>query len=90
MCWGGAQDLLIQIVFPTKNSAGGKPAAIGVINTVETPFQPLQWRFKKKIFTVEDENLEVKSLTSEDALFSHYTYLQILLHINIALSKCNS
>ena len=25
MCWGG-QDLLIQIVFPTKNSAEEKPA----------------------------------------------------------------
>jgi len=48
---------LIQIVFPTKNSAGEKPAAISVINTLETPLQALKWRFKKKIFLVEDENL---------------------------------
>lgn len=55
---GGGQDLLIQIVFPTKNSAEEKPAAISVINTAETSLQPLKWRFfflKKNI--VEDENL---------------------------------
>lgn len=44
---GGGQDLLVQIVFPTKNSAGEKPAARSVINTVETPLQALKWRFKK-------------------------------------------
>lgn len=28
---------MIQIVFPTKNSAGEKPAALSIINTVEMP-----------------------------------------------------
>lgn len=53
---GGGQDLFIWIVFPTKNSAGEKPAALSVINTVETPLQPLEWRLKK-MFVVENENL---------------------------------
>lgn len=39
---GGGQDLFIRIVFPTKNSVGEKPAALSVINTGETPLQPLK------------------------------------------------
>lgn len=39
---GGGRDLLIQIVFPTKNSTAEKPAAISVISTVEMPLQPLK------------------------------------------------
>lgn len=54
---GGGRDLLIQIVFPTKNSTAEKPAAISVISTVEMPLQPLKRGALKKTFIVEDENL---------------------------------